>query len=996
VTAAPLGSNSSGSLWNRWDPHIHCPGTLLNNQFSGDWEGYLGRIESLEPRIRALGVTDYFGLEGYRQVKARKSAGRLAEVELIFPNVELRLDIRTERGKALNVHLLFSPHDPNHEAEIERILAQLTFEFDSTFYSCSPASLVALGRAYKPTCGSDEEALREGANQFKVNFGKLREILRRERWLERNCLLGVSGTLSDGTSGIQHDDSFAASRREIEANAHLFFGGTPGLRNFWLGKKEGFPPAYIERNYRALKPCLHGSDAHSVEKVGAPDSNRLCWLKGDLTFETLRQAVIEPEERVWLGDSPPPTSLSGWVRGIRTSDATWWVSGEVPVNPGLVSIIGARGSGKTALVDILAAGAGLDPSARAPSSFLERAMKPVNLLRSAIAEVTWADGARVQRVLASSAAPTAQEEVCYLTQHFVERLCSSAGLAHELRLEIERVIFAATDPSNRLEADSFATLREIYTDPIQRRRTELDYRIEEISTAIADEDALIANLPSLIEREKGIQKELDAATREIASLIPKGSEERARKLADLEKACAHVEAKVERLHRRLLDLDTLGRDVVHTRDVVEPNRIRELKRRYAALALSEADWSAFAMEFVGDPLTLLAQAKARTEAEIKLTEDGDETSRAAVELIDQPLRQLRASRDLAKAEVGGDQQRQRRYGLLQQDTQRLQTSMRSLTGELERARSADPRRQELLVSRRDTYAQIFRNIGEEEDVLRELYSPLERELGEAQGALAKLRFTVRRRVDLKAWAEAGEALIDLRKDSAFRGGGSLESLAKEMLFDAWQRGTPQQIAIAVQSFLDRHREDLAASIPRGLSAEARRSHLRDIGAWLYSTTHLSIEYAIEYDGVAIEQLSPGTRGIVLLLLYLAIDKEDRRPLVIDQPEENLDPKSVYDELVPHFREARKRRQVIVVTHNANLVINTDADQVVVAESFQMPGGGLPRLSYNCGSLENPVIRKSVCEILEGGERAFLERERRYRLRWGDGVRVAADDETDAS
>jgi predicted ATPase len=67
--------------------------------------------------------------------------------------------------------------------------------------------------------------------------------------------------------------------------------------------------------------------------------------------------------------------------------------------------------------------------------------------------------------------------------------------------------------------------------------------------------------------------------------------------------------------------------------------------------------------------------------------------------------------------------------------------------------------------------------------------------------------------------------------------------------------------------------------------------------------------------VDIERLSPGTRGIVLLLLYLAIDREDDRPLIIDQPEENRDPKSVFDELVERFREARLQRQIIIVTHN---------------------------------------------------------------------------------
>jgi ABC-type Mn2+/Zn2+ transport system ATPase subunit len=140
-----------------------------------------------------------------------------------------------------------------------------------------------------------------------------------------------------------------------------------------------------------------------------------------------------------------------------------------------------------------------------------------------------------------------------------------------------------------------------------------------------------------------------------------------------------------------------------------------------------------------------------------------------------------------------------------------------------------------------------------------------------------------------------------------------------------------------------------------------------------------MQYSITYDGVAIEHLSPGTRGIVLLLLYLVIDAQDRRPLIIDQPEENLDPKSIFDELVPHFRNVRKRRQVIIVTHNANLVVNTDADQVIVASSAPNADGGLPTVTYCCGSLENLKIRKLVCEILEGGEQAFLDRERRYRL-----------------
>jgi hypothetical protein len=69
-----------------------------------------------------------------------------------------------------------------------------------------------------------------------------------------------------------------------------------------------------------------------------------------------------------------------------------------------------------------------------------------------------------------------------------------------------------------------------------------------------------------------------------------------------------------------------------------------------------------------------------------------------------------------------------------------------------------------------------------------------------------------------------------------------------------------------------------------------------------------------------------------------------------------------------------------VTHNANLVINTDADQVIVAKAGHHQPGALPTMTYFAGGLENPEIRKEVCEILEGGEPAFLDRAKRLRLR----------------
>jgi hypothetical protein len=68
-----------GSLWHRWDPHLHAPGTLLNDQFGGDWNAYLAKIETSEPRIEALSVTDYFCIDTY------KALSRDTCVELTHP-----------------------------------------------------------------------------------------------------------------------------------------------------------------------------------------------------------------------------------------------------------------------------------------------------------------------------------------------------------------------------------------------------------------------------------------------------------------------------------------------------------------------------------------------------------------------------------------------------------------------------------------------------------------------------------------------------------------------------------------------------------------------------------------------------------------------------------------------------------------------------------------------------------------------------------------------
>ncbi len=253
----------------------------------------------------------------------------------------------------------------------------------------------------------------------------------------------------------------------------------------------------------------------------------------------------------------------------------------------------------------------------------------------------------------------------------------------------------------------------------------------------------------------------------------------------------------------------------------------------------------------------------------------------------------------------------------------------------------------------------------------------------AHYAAAKLRLTVRRRVDLLGWATQGEELLDMRVAGRFRGVGELCRVAEEELLGVWETGNGAEAAEAIRRFSDSHSQDLRAHArARSGDPAAVREWERGVNRWLYSAEHISLSYTLMYDKISIERLSPGSRGIVLLLLYLALDRTESDPLIIDQPEENLDPESVYTELVKLFRDACRRRQIIMVTHNANLVVNTDVDQVIIAHSDSFEEGRLPNLRYMTGGLENPAVRELVCQVLEGGAEAFRQRARRLGLSMG--------------
>jgi len=166
----------------------------------------------------------------------------------------------------------------------------------------------------------------------------------------------------------------------------------------------------------------------------------------------------------------------------------------------------------------------------------------------------------------------------------------------------------------------------------------------------------------------------------------------------------------------------------------------------------------------------------------------------------------------------------------------------------------------------------------------------------------------------------------------------------------------------------------------------------NVTAELLSTNWFSISYQLAFQNDLFGDMSQGKRAFVILKLLLDFS-EKKCPILIDQPEDSLDNRAIYKELVQYLRKKKKDRQIIIVTHNPNIVVGADSELVVVANQngkdavnasgnkFEYVSGSL---EYSKGKdtkvisvLESQGIREHVCEILEGGTDAFRNREQRY-------------------
>ncbi len=979
-----------GSEWHRWDLHIHSPASGLNNQFpklengEPDWDAYVTALEGLS-NVPVIGVTDYFSIEGYKKLCEFKRQGRLSNISLILPNIEFRLDkiidVSGEKRR-LNYHVLFSDLVTPEQIE-EHFLQEIKFAFDGDpqrtdlSLSIRRENLTLLGQRLKEEHASfrNRSDYEIGCTCATVSPNDIKDILTSKESLFKGQYLILLP--DEHLSVLDWDSQDHLVRKNLLRGADAILSANAKTIRWASGQGDLSEDAF-KKEFKSLKPCVHGSDAHRIENIGAPHGNKYCWIKSDLTFEGLKQILYEAVDRVFIGESP--ANLKNDYQVIESASIEnapdWFEAVSVPLNADMISIIGPRGSGKSALAEAIAFAGGAG-TFRTPNglqdSFLYKAAKKSaanpNPVVGAQITLRWRNGDIDTATIPASLTNEGREEkIKYLPQKFVEWLCAPEN-NQELEAEIEKVIYQRNKKVERLNASNFQELRKATTQPIETKRERLVRTIQTLNGTIADAAARLMLKP---QKETELKRREGELVRLVKAppTMPAENKEELNRLEALEREKQQLELRLAGLAEQLTALDTIqAKFDVLMQDVESFNKeMAELMPKAGLVDTSELTVSipSFAKPILSRRSAISAEIYA-----LRGTKDGDPNSndRTLVAI----LSEINALREKSKL----TESKKKEYEKFQQDKQKLDELIASITKEITEIDTVvRPKMRAEQDQRLERYLDAFDLLKEERLVLETLYEPLKEALEKSNETAKKLTFIARTTFDIAQHAARGIELFDRRK-SVLSDPDSLEQ-ELSIFFEAIQQNEFNRDSVrkATKELLEKFK-------PSTLPDQLRSGYSpKDFADWFYNVGVFSTTYGIKFDNKDLRFLSPGEKGIVLLLLYLEAEEGDNRPLIIDQPDDNLDNLSVYPNLIEYFRSRKKTRQIIIITHNPNLVVTTDSEQVVVA-SFD--GTRTPKINYRAGSLENthpdPTlgIREEVCRILEGGIKAFQLREARYAL-----------------
>ncbi len=691
----------------------------------------------------------------------------------------------------------------------------------------------------------------------------------------------------------------------------------------------------VEQNWLSRLALVEFSDPKGIDELGVErrEANRpqTTYLKlSAYGIEALRLALHDPETRLWVGTVSRPRYNR--ILGMEVEGSGFLGNMRIRWNDELNVLIGGRGVGKSALLETLRYGLSIEPYAE--ESYRE------DLVRHAVGS-----GGKttvfIERVLNGEKA----------RGYRVERVLGESARVFELETG-EAVRVPPTELLGPTGAPTIFGQREIYfvstSDPYRLRvlddliGEEARERARAVREAIEalgrNARAIQDHLKRLAKREEYRQK-LQNVEHEIETYEKQGVSQKLKAATDLRADEQHLKRSVSVLS----ELRGIWQETaLTTRDRLE-GVIRDLQRGRSNQKgiLNEA---AVVLESLRGDLSRLVQQA------VELLKTADMSISAIRKKWEDAVRPLEEELNRVKRELQTDALDPNR--LLQLTEER--TALGPLLEELNRIEAElEQLRQERL-----KLLSTYRSKRYEEHALR-------RERAQAVGE--RLAGRLRLTVEFKGQKEE----FQKRLSALLRGSGVTSEAIQKLV-------TPDAIdgLVIVEGVRPGAKEvQTKFGLTVGMADRLCRWLAEDEGRLFELETlivddALHVELRVEGGEYRrLDRLSIGQRATAILLLLLA---QKGRPLVLDQPEDDLDNRFVYEDIVTMLRSEKGKRQIIAATHNANIPVLGDAELIVVLEASDGHGKILQR-----SSIDDAAIRDTVKSVMEGGEEAFRRRAEKY-------------------
>ena len=1003
-----------GAEWRKWDLHVHTPNSVYQKYGSSNdtWEKYISDLEGLSSEFAVVGINDYLFLDGYEKLaQEQKTNGRVSNLTLL-PVVEFRIEkfagVDFGSLKRINLHVIFS-----NELTVETIRSQFLNTLEQSYLledgsawsrAITVNSVAELGAQIK---ASAPEGKRPKGNDLTVGFNNLNvkedQILKA---LDKDCFKGKYLIAVGKTewADLKWTDASIATKKSTINSADIVFTAADTVQDFEKSKAQ-----LVEQNVNSL--LLDCSDAHYFSNSDDKDriGNSLTWLKADPTFEGLKQVIIEPEERIFIGDIPPileriTTNRTKYIQELSITQVdeydsrhgAWFKDISIPLNGELVAIIGNKGSGKSAIADIIALCSNY-PQETDFSFLTTDKFKKKKLAASFNASMKWESGKVSPINLNDQSADADLLHVKYLPQGQFERLTNEIQTAEEFQQEIESVVFSHIPDSEKLGTSSFNQL-------IKKTSASVNLEIDGYKKEIRETNRKIIALErrSTSSYRTEFENKLNAKQEEISALIeptavsnPSEAPGKQQLNEAVNKTINELNGQIQKIQIATNETNTKKKTALESLQKLKTIRsdIQQKKTEIGkfmfekAAELSEFDIDVgklISIETNFTDIDALILANKGSLQNVKELLGEVPTTTTITPLADQ-LKEKQALLKIEKSKLDSEQQLYQKYladkanwlkakeaiiGATDKfDTLKFYEHQliyldQHLSNELDSqyedrrgiTRSIFDKKQDIISIYKDARNRLNKIIDENQNTLKDYKIKVDASLVKQSDFNARfLGYILQNKAGTFHSKDGGEAqLIRLLTDIDFDKKEDVISLLDSLIAAL-------------------HADDRTGQKDASRSVTEQVKDVEGLYEYLFSLEFLDKNYQLKQGDKNLEQLSPGERGALLLVFYLLLDNNDM-PLLIDQPEDNLDNHSIATILVPFIRVAKKKRQIIMVTHNPNLAVVSDAEQVIYVN---LDKDNNYTFSTTSGSIENQKVNKKIVDVLEGAMPAFNTRKRKY-------------------